>query len=50
MSGKQVEAFAMICAVLLENRAQDSAVLWHQILHFQSPPSNLLAMADLRYG
>ena len=36
----------MICAVLLQNQAQDSVVLWHQILYFQLPPSNLVTMVD----
>ena len=48
LSCKLVEVFAMIYAVLLQNQAQDSVVLCHQILHFQSPPSNLLAVAAVR--
>ena len=40
----------MISAVSLQNQDQDSVVLQHQIPHFQSPLSNLLAMASLRYG
>jgi len=37
LSCKLVEVFAMICAVLLQNQAQDSVVLCHQIPHFHSP-------------
>jgi len=50
LSCKLVRVFAMICAVLLQNQAQDSVVLQHEIQHFQSPQSNLLGMADLRRG
>ena len=41
---------ALICVVLLQNQAQDSVVLQHKMRHFQSPSSNLVAMAALRYG
>jgi len=37
LSCKLVEVFAMIYAVLLQNQAQDSVVLCHQIPHFHSP-------------
>jgi len=40
LSCKLVEVFAMICAVLLRNQAQDSVVLQHYIQRFQSPPSS----------
>jgi len=41
-----VEVFAMICAVLLQNQAQDSVVLYPAL---SVAPSSLLAMAALRY-
>ena len=44
LSCRLVKVFAMICAVLLQNQLK----LYLQIPHFQSPPSNLLAMATLR--
>jgi len=44
LSCKLVKVFATICAVFLQNQAQDSVVL------LQSPPRNLLAMVAPRYG
>jgi len=54
LSCKLVEVFAMICAVLLQNQNRKSSPRYRYTLAlnpaFSVTPSNLLALAAVRYG